>query len=166
MIPVFPTFPVIHRSHFSIFDRLLPKEFLNQHGDPFLFELYRRLGAAEFATTAALKNAIGGAGDARYDKHNFDWCVRLPSWISVYEVFITVSLIPMHKTGRAPYCPGQSPSFYPTSIVRRQHAWTSLCPHSVVTLRCCERFAPWRHQDRTTLCIFSWLWTTQKQWWT
>lgn len=39
---VFPTFPVIHRSHFDVFGRLLPPDFVNQHGDPFLFELYRR----------------------------------------------------------------------------------------------------------------------------
>jgi hypothetical protein len=72
--PVFPTFPVIHRSHYSVFNCLLPIEFVNQHGDPFLFELYRRLGTAEFASLAALENTIGGAGDARYVKHDFQWC--------------------------------------------------------------------------------------------
>lgn len=70
---VFPTFPVIHRSHFRTFGSLLPTQFVNQHGDPYLFELYRRVGAAEFASTASLENTIGGAGDARYAKHDFQW---------------------------------------------------------------------------------------------
>ena len=39
---VFPTFPVIHRSHVEAFDSLFPPDFVNQHGDPYLFELYRR----------------------------------------------------------------------------------------------------------------------------
>ena len=39
---VFPTFPVIHRSHMEVFGSLFPMEFVNQHGDPFLFEVYRR----------------------------------------------------------------------------------------------------------------------------
>ena len=39
---VFPTFPVIHRSHMDAFGSLFPQEFVNQHGDPYLFELYRR----------------------------------------------------------------------------------------------------------------------------
>ena len=44
---VFPTFPVIHRRHFEIFNHLLPVEFINQHGDPFLFEVYRRFGTSK-----------------------------------------------------------------------------------------------------------------------
>jgi glycosyltransferase involved in cell wall biosynthesis len=70
---VFPTFPVIHRIHFEIFGCLFPVEFINQHGDPFLFEIYRRFGASEFAFTATLNNTIGGNLDGRYVKHNFDW---------------------------------------------------------------------------------------------
>ncbi|CAE8681191.1 unnamed protein product [Polarella glacialis] len=66
--PVFPTFPVLHRLHLEIFKRLFPKEFINQHGDPYLFEIYRRWGASEFAVTAALCNTVGGADDARYSK--------------------------------------------------------------------------------------------------
>jgi hypothetical protein len=68
--PVFPTFPVVHRSHLR---GLLPPPFVNQHGDPFLFQLYRRLGAAEFAPTAALENTVGGAGPARYVKQHVEW---------------------------------------------------------------------------------------------
>lgn len=70
---IFPTFPVIHRIHFDIFGYLFPDEFLNQHGDPFLFQVYRRLGASEFAHSATLDNTIGGAGNARYVKQNFNW---------------------------------------------------------------------------------------------
>jgi hypothetical protein len=45
--PVFPTFPVMHRWHLDTFGRLFPPQLVNQHGDPFLFELYRRwLGPA------------------------------------------------------------------------------------------------------------------------
>lgn len=70
---VFPTFPVIHRRHLEIFNCLLPAEFINQHGDPFLFDLYRRFGTSKFAPSASLENIIGGNYDARYDKHNFKW---------------------------------------------------------------------------------------------
>ena len=64
----FPTFPVVHRWHHVTFGkRLLPSHFVNQGGDPYLFELYKRFGAARFAD-AALKNTIGGADEARYTK--------------------------------------------------------------------------------------------------
>ncbi len=75
--PVFPTFPVVHSSHLLLFGGLLPPAFVNQHGDPFLFELYRKLGASEFAERARLANTVGGAGAARYDKHQFDWAPAL-----------------------------------------------------------------------------------------
>jgi len=87
--PVFPTFPVIHRSHFRIFGYLLPAVFINQHDDPFLFELYRRIGTAEFASVAALENTIGGAGDARYAKHNFQWQNDVLS-VAVLKLFGTL----------------------------------------------------------------------------
>ena len=74
---VFPTFPVIHRRHFDIFGRLFPPDFINQHGDPFLFETYRRYGASQFADTASLCNGIGGADEARYDKHAIHWKDKL-----------------------------------------------------------------------------------------
>ena len=66
---VFPTFPVIHRDHLEAFDgELFPKEFRNQHGDPYLYELYRRWGAARYTRNASLRNAVGGKGAARYNK--------------------------------------------------------------------------------------------------
>jgi glycosyltransferase involved in cell wall biosynthesis len=72
---VFPTFPVMHRLHMEIFqDELFPPEFINQHGDPYLFELYRRWGASSFTPTATLTNTIGGAGTARYEKEGVRWC--------------------------------------------------------------------------------------------
>jgi hypothetical protein len=65
--PIFPTFPVLHRAHFTIFDRLFPPELINQHGDPFVFAVYTRFGAAVFAN-ARLRNEIGGSATARYTK--------------------------------------------------------------------------------------------------
>lgn len=65
----FPTFPVLHRMHVEIFGEVFPPPFRNQHGDPFLWEVYRRWGASRFAPLpAALCNRIGGAQAARYAK--------------------------------------------------------------------------------------------------
>lgn len=72
-MPAFPSFPVIHRHHLEIFGAVLPPEFVNQGGDPFLFELYRRYGASAFADTASLKNLVGGADAARYPKFGVRW---------------------------------------------------------------------------------------------
>ena len=72
-MPAFPSFPVIHRRHVEIFGAVLPAEFVNQGGDPFLFELYRRWGASAFANTAALKNLVGGKDEARYPKSGVRW---------------------------------------------------------------------------------------------
>mmetsp|Transcript_9513 Transcript_9513/g.15820 ORF Transcript_9513/g.15820 Transcript_9513/m.15820 type:complete len:114 (-) Transcript_9513:90-431(-) len=41
----FPTFPVIHRWHVNTFGNVLPRQFINQGGDPYLFELYSRFNA-------------------------------------------------------------------------------------------------------------------------
>lgn len=67
---VFPTFPVMHRRHFDVFGRLFHPVFVNQHGDPFLFEVYRRWGASQFAESAELRNTVGGASAARYKKQD------------------------------------------------------------------------------------------------
>lgn len=72
-MPAFPSFPVIHRHHVEVFGSVLPHEFVNQGGDPFLFELYRRWGASTFADTAALKNLVGGKDSARYPKFGVRW---------------------------------------------------------------------------------------------
>lgn len=57
--PVFPTFPVLHKFHFEVFSgQLFPPHFVNQHGDPFLFEIYRRYGSSIFAPSAQLRNKV------------------------------------------------------------------------------------------------------------
>lgn len=58
--PGFPTFPVVHRWHVRSFGQLLPKQFVNQGGDPFLYELYSRLGTAGWEVSCRLENTIGG----------------------------------------------------------------------------------------------------------
>lgn len=69
----FPTFPVIHKWHVEKFGSILPRQFVNQGGDPYLFELYSRFNAARFATTCRLQNTVGGDGDARYKKYEINW---------------------------------------------------------------------------------------------
>lgn len=66
----FPTFPVIHRWHHKAFNgEVLPYQLVNQGGDPYLFELYKRFGAARFAIGCVLENTIGGQEDTtRYTK--------------------------------------------------------------------------------------------------
>ena len=73
--PSFPTFPVLHRFHLETFDgKLFPKDFQNQHGDPYLFEIYRRWDASRFTTRSSLTNTVGGFGEARYKKaKGFHW---------------------------------------------------------------------------------------------
>eukprot|EP00557_Chaetoceros_sp_GSL56_P014465 CAMPEP_0176484940 /NCGR_PEP_ID=MMETSP0200_2-20121128/4773_1 /TAXON_ID=947934 /ORGANISM="Chaetoceros sp., Strain GSL56" /LENGTH=514 /DNA_ID=CAMNT_0017881549 /DNA_START=1567 /DNA_END=3108 /DNA_ORIENTATION=+ len=71
--PGFPTFPVVHRWHMQHFSSLLPKQFINQGGDPYLFELYSRFNASAFAIDCRLENRIGGDGDARYKKREINW---------------------------------------------------------------------------------------------
>ena len=71
--PGFPTFPVVHRWHVQHFGSLLPKQFVNQGGDPYLFELYSRFAASAWEVNCRLENTIGGDGDARYLKHNINW---------------------------------------------------------------------------------------------
>lgn len=72
--PGFPTFPVLHRTHFDVFaGRAFPTSFKNQDADPFLFQLYRAFGAARLEPAARLTNTVGGAGDARYRKLHVPW---------------------------------------------------------------------------------------------
>jgi hypothetical protein len=71
--PGFPTFPVVHQWHINLFKTLLPKQFINQGGDPYLYELYSRINAACFVPCCRLENTIGGDGDARYKKHDISW---------------------------------------------------------------------------------------------
>ncbi|KIP05821.1 glycosyltransferase family 2 protein [Phlebiopsis gigantea 11061_1 CR5-6] len=72
--PGMPTFPVIHRTHMSIFDgQVVPDVFVNQDGDPFLYQLYRRFGCSR-VVDCEIRNGVGGRDDARYEKqHAMDW---------------------------------------------------------------------------------------------
>lgn len=58
--PGFPSFPAIDSSHLELFGRMVPEEFVNQGGDPFLFELYRAVGAADICRSVSIANACGG----------------------------------------------------------------------------------------------------------
>lgn len=72
--PGFPTFPVIHRLHFTIFDKLLPYQLINQGGDPYLFALYNRFKASQFAPGVDLENTLGGKNETtRYRKRHVRW---------------------------------------------------------------------------------------------
>jgi hypothetical protein len=72
--PGMPTFPIIHRTHLDIFHgEVVPEIFINQDGDPFLFQLYRRWGCSTMFASR-LSNSIGGEVNARYAKHHAqDW---------------------------------------------------------------------------------------------
>ena len=71
--PGFPTFPVIHRFHMEVFGTMLPHQFLNQGGDPYLFALYHRYDAAVFVDFS-LVNGIGGLfATTRYTKNHIRW---------------------------------------------------------------------------------------------
>ncbi|KAE9397627.1 glycosyltransferase family 2 protein [Gymnopus androsaceus JB14] len=74
MFPGMPTFPVVHRTHMDIFNgEVVPPVFINQDGDPFLFQLYRRWNCATMIPSR-ISNSIGGKTLARYDKvHAQDW---------------------------------------------------------------------------------------------
>jgi len=63
--PGFPTFPVIGKDHFDIFQSLIPKKhlelFINQDLDPYLQRLYLKFGVAPFMVGTNLTNTYGGA---------------------------------------------------------------------------------------------------------
>ena len=62
----FPTFPVMHRTHMDIFNGLMiPEVFVNQDGDPYLYDVYRRWGASVIARECRLSNGVGGSNHPR-----------------------------------------------------------------------------------------------------
>jgi nucleoside-diphosphate-sugar epimerase/glycosyltransferase involved in cell wall biosynthesis len=68
-----PTFPVLHRTHMDLFGDVVPHCFVNQDGDPYLFQLYRRFGCSQMIPSR-IRNRIGGGSHARYRKeHAVDW---------------------------------------------------------------------------------------------
>ncbi|KZT20645.1 glycosyltransferase family 2 protein [Neolentinus lepideus HHB14362 ss-1] len=72
--PGMPTFPIIHRTHMDIFKgEVVPEIFVNQDGDPYLYQLYRRWGCSSMFTSR-ISNRVGGSTQARYHKqHAVDW---------------------------------------------------------------------------------------------
>ncbi|KAH9475745.1 GDP-mannose 3,5-epimerase 2 [Psilocybe cubensis] len=71
--PGMPTFPIVHRTHMDIFGEVVPEIFVNQDGDPFLFQLYRRWNSSRMFTSR-ISNGVGGENDARYSKaHAQKW---------------------------------------------------------------------------------------------
>ncbi|THH08847.1 hypothetical protein EW146_g8857 [Bondarzewia mesenterica] len=66
--PGMPTFPIIHRTHLDIFEgEVVPQVFINQDGDPYLYQLYRRWNCSTMFR-ARICNAVGGSEAARYEK--------------------------------------------------------------------------------------------------
>lgn len=108
--PGFPTFPVVTDVHMQIFsNKIIPEEFVNQDGDPYLFALYRRFGSSRFATDISLTNSVGGVQlledegylPPRYERHHIDWrgemlqrgVSRISEWIREEADEATKSLI-------------------------------------------------------------------------
>jgi nucleoside-diphosphate-sugar epimerase/glycosyltransferase involved in cell wall biosynthesis len=72
--PGMPTFPIVHRTHMDIFKgEVVPQIFVNQDGDPFLFQAYRRWNCSRMFSSR-IRNGFGGSEPARYTKqHATDW---------------------------------------------------------------------------------------------
>ena len=73
--PSLCTFPVVHAAHVHRFGSLLPPcfESANQDADPFLHELYRRVGAVDVLHDVRVLNAVGGAvGPEKYTPPRYD----------------------------------------------------------------------------------------------
>ena len=88
--PGMPTFPIIHKTHMKIFEgEVIPNVFINQDGDPFLFQLYRRWGCSTMFSSR-VSNTIGGGSAARYLKqHAQHWTFEpLSEAISVAEAWL------------------------------------------------------------------------------
>eukprot|EP01038_Epipyxis_sp_PR26KG_P007073 gene7073-9653_t len=81
--PGFATFPVVSRRHLEIFGEkfIIPEDFINQDGDPYLWELYRRWDASKFLPGIQITNQIGGMQlleepnfvQPRYHRQHIDW---------------------------------------------------------------------------------------------
>lgn len=65
--PGMPTFPIVHRTHMEIFNQVIPEIFVNQDGDPYLFQLYRRWNCSRMFSSR-ISNGVGGESEARYNK--------------------------------------------------------------------------------------------------
>jgi glycosyltransferase involved in cell wall biosynthesis len=78
----FPTFPVVTEMHLKIFGgNVIPHEFVNQDGDPYIWALYRRFSASLFLPEVRLFNNVGGAEllesttfcSPRYERKHIEW---------------------------------------------------------------------------------------------
>ena len=71
--PGMPTFPIVSKVHMDLFGEVIPDSFINQDGDPYLFQLYRRFGSS-LMIQSRIQNNVGGSENARYQKkHAVDW---------------------------------------------------------------------------------------------
>jgi hypothetical protein len=71
----FPSFPVVHRLHWEMHGkRMFPELFVNRDADPFIFHTYSRWNASVIDPALVLTNAVGGHGDARYEKASTRCC--------------------------------------------------------------------------------------------
>jgi glycosyltransferase involved in cell wall biosynthesis len=71
--PGMPTFPIVSKVHMDLFGEVVPDCFINQDGDPYLFQLYRRFGSS-LMIPSRIQNNVGGSENARYQKkHAADW---------------------------------------------------------------------------------------------
>lgn len=99
--PGMPTFPIIHRRHMDAFEgEIVPKSFVNQDGDPFLYQLYRRWNCSRMFQ-CRIYNSLGGSGPARYEKqHSPDWTYEtltdatkvLRDWLEIAAPAVTQKL--------------------------------------------------------------------------
>jgi hypothetical protein len=80
---------------------VVPNEFVNQDGDPYIWALYRRFGASHFAHEVTLSNGIGGMQlledalhvEPRYERKHIDWqgdvlqrgVARISEWLSAQK---------------------------------------------------------------------------------
>ncbi|KAG1805302.1 glycosyltransferase family 2 protein [Suillus subaureus] len=92
--PGMPTFPIVHRTHMNAFgSKVIPKVFINQDRDPFLFQLYRKCGCCRMIPSS-LSNGIGGSLSARYIQQHADgWTFGLltEAAMLVLEASLTTS---------------------------------------------------------------------------
>lgn len=97
--PGFPTFPVVHRVHMDIFNGMvIPRVFINQDGDPFLYSLYKPFGASRFARDVHLTNAVGGVQHTdkkyilpRYDRVHVPWKNLLLTHIVTIDSYLKMN---------------------------------------------------------------------------
>jgi glycosyltransferase involved in cell wall biosynthesis len=82
----------------DIFGEIVPDCFINQDGDPYLFQLYRRFGSS-LMIPSRIRNNIGGSQNARYQKkHAADWTFgTLDSGTEAITKWLRNKDVPMQK---------------------------------------------------------------------